>query len=147
MRTSFGLWDTIFGKKLTVEIPMPDGRTKRVSVTERWVAEMQQGGLVKPVGGQKVKVHVLDPANGLLADLYGLSPGEASELGLPQGDGPYRVEHWVIGKEISAEQYDHLRDPTNGELYALMAMNDGKRRPYCLARERWLEAKRAIEPV
>ena len=146
MRTSVGIWDAIFGNKVIIELPMPNGGVKRIRATERWVAEMQRQGRMKPVGGQTVKVHILDAAGGL-GDLLGLSPEESRDVGVPDAPDVYRVEEWVIGRDISAEQYDELKDPKTGELFALISMKDGERRPFCLPRDRWLEAKRAMDSV
>jgi hypothetical protein len=146
MQTSVGIWDAIFGKKVTIELPLPNGGVKRVRVTERWLAQMERQGKVKPVGGQTVKVHILDPASGL-GDLFGLSPEETREAGLSDAPDVYRVEEWVIGRDVSAEQYHELKDPETGELFALMSIKDGQRRPFCLPRKQWLEAKRAMDSV
>jgi hypothetical protein len=146
MKTSVGFWDAIFGKKVTIELPMSNGGIKRVRVTERWLAEMQRQGKVKPVYGQTVKVHILDTAAGL-SDLVGMTPEEARDIGLPDAPDLYRVEEWIIGHDISAEQYDKLKDLETGELFALISMKNGERRPFCLPRERWIEAKRAMDNI
>ena len=54
MRTAVSLWDAIFGKKVTIHLPMPGGDIKQVRVTERWHAEMERQGKAKPVGGQAI---------------------------------------------------------------------------------------------
>lgn len=141
-----GIWDAVFGKKVTIELPNPSGGIKRVRVTERWLAEMQRQGKIKPVGGQTVSVHILDPASGL-GELFGLSPEETREVGLPDAPDLYRVEEWVIGRDISVEQYHELKDPESGDLFALISIKDGQRRPFCLPRKRWLDAKRGMDSV
>lgn len=40
MRTSAGFWDAIFGKKVTIELPMPDGTIRCIRATERWTPRM-----------------------------------------------------------------------------------------------------------
>lgn len=146
MRTSVGIWDAIFGKRLTTLLPTPNGGFKRVRVTERWLAEMERQGRAKPVGGQTVNVHILDALAGL-SDLMGLSPEDARDVGLPDAPDLYRVEEWIIGRDISAEQYDELKDPETGELFALIENKDGERRPFLLRREHWIEAKREMDSV
>ncbi len=143
MKTSVSLWDAIFGKKVTIELPMPGGNVKRVKVTERWVAEMQRQEKMKPIGGQSIKVHILDPSAGI-GDALGLPVDEMRELGLPDVDDVYRVDEWIIGSDISPEQYNQMKDPKTGELYALVSMKDGKRRPFCLPRKHWLETKKQM---
>src|SRR5260370_24389584 len=49
MQTSVGFWDAIFGRKVTMELPMPDGSIKRLEVTKRWLAEMEREGKLGPV--------------------------------------------------------------------------------------------------
>jgi len=146
MRTSIGLWDSFFGRKITIELPMADGTVKRIRVTERWLAEMKRQGMMKPVESQKVTVHILDAAGGLAEEL-GLSRGEASEYGLPDAPSVYRVEEWTVGRDISPDQYAKLKDAQTGELFALISLKDGERRPFCLPRNQWLAAKNAMDIV
>lgn len=146
MRTSIGILDAIFGKKVSLELPTPDGAVKRIRVSERWLAEMQRNGKIKPVGGQTVKVHILDAA-GNMGDLLGFSPEESRDMGLPGAADVYRVEEWIIGRDITPEDYDKLKDRKTGELFAFILMKDGERRPFCLPRDKWLEAKRTMNSI
>lgn len=146
MKTSISFWDSLFGKKVTIDFPFAGGKIQKMQVTERWLAEMQRSGMIKPVGGQSVKVHILDPL-GEISGLLDLTPDQKREAGLPVTSGIYRTESWVIGRDISAEQYDELKDRKTGELFALIGEKDGERRPRCLTRENWLEMKRTIDKI
>jgi hypothetical protein len=49
MKTSVGFWDALFGERGTLEIPSPDGSTKQVQVTKKWLEQMEREGKMKQV--------------------------------------------------------------------------------------------------
>ena len=49
MKTSVDRLDALFGEKVTVEIPAPNGGVKRIKVTKKWVENMEMEGKIKQV--------------------------------------------------------------------------------------------------
>lgn len=143
MRTDIGFFDRLFGKKATIQLPKPDGSVRKVKVTVRWLEEMERLGKISPVGGQTVKVHILDPEAGL-GQALGLADEELKELGMSKAVETYRVEEWTIGKEISAEQYRDFCDPGTRDLYVLLAYEAGKPSTHVVRREIWIQARTAM---
>ncbi len=37
MKTSVGFWDVLFGERVTLETPSPNGGVKKVEVTKKWM--------------------------------------------------------------------------------------------------------------
>ena len=63
-----GLWDRIFGKRVTIDLPGPEGG-RNVSVTERWFRKMQAEGKITRSLDEHVTVHVLDPVRNMNCDV------------------------------------------------------------------------------
>lgn len=51
MQLSTGLWDSLLGKRMTLQLPRPDGPTRRVTVTEAWFKKMVAEGKIMPTEG------------------------------------------------------------------------------------------------
>jgi len=49
MKTSVGLLDALFGKRVTIELPTPNGESNTVKVIEKWLAKMETEGKVRKV--------------------------------------------------------------------------------------------------
>ena len=49
MKTSINIWDALFGEKVIVFLPMPNGGVKEVKVTKKWMDQMIREGKIKPV--------------------------------------------------------------------------------------------------
>lgn len=49
MKTSVGFWDALFGKRVTLEIPSPNGSVKKAEVTKKWLEKMKNEGKIKQV--------------------------------------------------------------------------------------------------
>lgn len=49
MKTSVNFWDALFGAKVILEIPSPDGYVKKVKVTKKWMEQMVREGMMKQV--------------------------------------------------------------------------------------------------
>ncbi len=94
MRFSVGLWDALFGKKVTCELPAPDGQIVKRQVTKKWLDKMQQAGEVKQIDEPLIRVHMLHPSGNT-------------------------VEYWTVGKDIDQETVDNFRDAESGDIYAL----------------------------
>ncbi|HEX6745909.1 MAG TPA: hypothetical protein VF092_01240 [Longimicrobium sp.] len=144
MRLDMGLFDRLFGKKATIELPLPDGGVRRVRVSVRWLREMERQGKISPVNSKKaVKVHILDPQAGLGAAL-GLSETDAADLGITVAADSYRIEEWVVGEHISAEQYSSFREAGTGDLFVFITYRDGQRSTHVVRPEVWKAARETM---
>lgn len=143
MRTDMGLFDRLFGKKTTLQLPRQDGSIHEIKVTLRWLEEMERLGKISPVGGQTIKVHILDPQAGL-GQALGLSDDALDRLGITRAPDVYRVEEWTIGEHISADEYKRFADPRTRELYVLLVYKAGKSSTRACPKEIWLQARKAM---
>ncbi len=107
VRFSVGLLDALFGKKVEVEIPGLEGKPIKGAVTQKWLEKMQRESKAKPLGVSTL-VHMLHPSTG------------------------YTVQEWIIEKEDIAAP---LRDPINGDLYAMTFYKEGKPQTTFLIKE------------
>ena len=120
---AIGFWDAVFGKKVTISLPMTDDTKKSIRATKRWIAEMECLGKIS----QTVKVHILDPMGNL--------------------GNPYRVEKYTIGNDVSRDQYEESKDRETGELFAMISMKHGVRQSFFLPRAIWFEVKQSMGHV
>ena len=77
IKLSMSLFDELFGERLDLEVPTPDGRVVKRSVTKRWFEKMQAQGQISSLTKPTIQVHMLDVVKG------------------------YYVTTWAIGKDIS----------------------------------------------
>lgn len=145
MRTSVGFWDSLFGKRITLELPSPDGTVRKVQVTEKWFQEMQRQGKVSPITGTTVKVNVLDPMGG--TDLSNLDAPSKLFEAVMEPKQEHLVETWTVGKEISHDQYQRFVDPQTQELYVLIKYDKGKRSRHTVPRSLWNQAKQMMDSI
>jgi hypothetical protein len=110
MNFDVGLLDRLFGKRVTIEAPAPDGRTRSVSVTEKWLEQQRRAGKITPIAGEMVLVHVVDPVR-----------------------GQYDV-HWRIGKDVPRETYERFYDKNHLAMFALVAYEQGQPRVAVVAK-------------
>jgi hypothetical protein len=110
MRFSVGIWDSLFGEKVSLEIPGHDGTIIRRQVTKRWLESMQQGGKMTQI--PSVRVHLIHPAGNRDLD-------------------------WVIGTDVSQETVDRFRDSETGDLYAMTYFQAGEPKMTVLKRSFW----------
>lgn len=113
MTFSVGLWDTIFGKRITLEIPTCCGEVVRRSVTERWYELMRNRGTVMVTEERVVKVHMLDAAKG------------------------YTVLCWMVDEDIEKNLVKRYKDRDTGDLYAIHYFEEGEPKTEVLQKERW----------
>ena len=125
MRFLVSFWDAVFGEKLELELPGPDGRLIRRRATRRWLEAMKSRGQARDVTESKVRVHMLDPM--------------ASQH--------YRVEYWTIGTDIPPATVQQGRDPMTGDLYAITVYEAGKPRIQGLTRQLWEVARGQMDAV
>ena len=145
MKTSVGYWDALFGERVTLELPAPDGGVKKVEVTKKWMEQMEREGKMKSVSSPTVKVNILDPMGGLSFDKFDDPDDFRDALGQPRDD--HRVEYWTIGEKVPQEQHDKLLDPETKELYALTTYKDGKPSTYLIQKNLWEQAREAMRNV
>src|ERR1051326_3698236 len=117
---SVGFFDSLFGEKLTIELPRADGTLGKRTVTKKWFEQMQREEKIRELTQPAVRAHILSPAG-------------------------YRIQHWVIGQDIDDQQYERFRDPDTGELYVLLSFEAGEQRQHVLVRGLWEEAKAKMD--
>ncbi|MCU0784932.1 MAG: hypothetical protein MUF81_12995 [Verrucomicrobia bacterium] len=139
MKTSVGLWDALFGVRITIEHPSPNGGVKKVQVTKKWFDQMQRERKIKPVSGPMVPVNILDSSGGLDPKQFD-DPTDYLDALAKRGD--YFVEFWTVGVEVSEEQYRKFLDPDTQELYALKRHQDGAPNTYLVRRDLWEDVRK-----
>lgn len=111
------LWDSVFGKKVTIEGRDENGKPFKTKVSEKEFKKWEQDGLLRTF--EVVEVHVLDPK------------------------GSYTT-HWKIGEDIPAEVVEKYKNPATNKLYALTVYEAGKPTTSVLQHAKWLEIKVAM---
>jgi len=115
-----GWWDRLFGKKMVMNVPNPDGSTRQVSVTESWRDLMIDHGVIRP---EVVSVHVKD----LDYEIYRLLP-EQYRSRIPRG--PRYTEQWhVRSKGISPSVLSTFYDKQTQAMYAVCHTEDPQKGP------------------
>jgi hypothetical protein len=117
-----GFLDSLFGEKLRIDLPGPNGAVRERTVTKKWFKKMQREQKIREVTEPVARAHVLSPAG-------------------------YRIQHWVIGREIDRQQWERFRDADTGDLYVLLSFEAGEPRQHVLARQLWEEAKIQMDIV
>ena len=118
MRFSIGLWDSLFGERITIEIPTPDGKITKREVTKKWFERKQSKGKIKDATNKMIKVHLINP----LED--------------------YKIQYWAIGKDIDESMVNKFKDENTGDLYALISFDQGKQKVSVMKKEFWEKAKK-----
>jgi hypothetical protein len=130
MQFDVGLWDRLFGAKITVGIPGPGG-SRKVRVSAKWLAKMQAEGKISETQGEFVTAHILDP-------MGATGPG---------GSLSYRTETWTIGTDVPREIVREFADPVSHELFVLVQWKDGSPHSSAVARSLWQQAKAAFDAI
>lgn len=112
-----GLWDSFFGKKVTIQGRDENGKPFETKVSEKQFKKWEQEGLLSKT--EVVEVHVLDPK------------------------GNYTT-HWQIGEDIPAEVVEKFKNPATNKLYALTVYEAGEPKTSVLQHAKWLEIKVAM---
>jgi hypothetical protein len=146
MKTSVGIWDALFGERVALEIPLPDGTIRKMQVTVKWFREMQRQGMITPIPGSTVKVNILDPLGGIDPNAT-KDPSELLLAAIMEPRAHYRVETWIIGKDISLEQYQQFVDPETQELYVNTVYENFKPNRHLCSRALWQQGKQAMDSV
>lgn len=145
MKRSVGFWDALFGERVTLEIPSPNGCIKKVFVTRKWMEKMKHEGKMNNVSSPTVKVNILDPMCGVSFDQSDVPSDFMNTIGKPKDE--HRIEYWTIGERIPQEQYENFLDPKTKELYAIMKYEDGQTSTFLIQKTLWLQARDAMRNV
>lgn len=139
MHGSMGFWDTLLGEKKTLDLPQPDGSTKRVVVTKKWWDEMVRQGKIQDVTASIVRVNIIEepptPGDGATADQ--IHEALVAEYSV-------RSETWQIGVHVSKDQHDKFVDPESRELYAIRRHTKAGLSTTVIRRSNWEDGRRAM---
>lgn len=114
-----GLFDSLFGKKVTLEIPDQDGNIVKRKISKKMFDEMIAKGELHP--SDTVKAHILDPNQG------------------------YYSADWVVGQDISEEHVEKFATPSS-EIYVVVAYERGEPNVMITTKEIW-DKQRSIFDV
>ena len=120
MKLAVGLWDYLFGEKVTIEIPDPPNELKKRKVTKKWLERMEHEGLMNKLENV-VRVHMLHVLSG------------------------YTTQHWVIGEDIDAETVEKFRDSESDDIYAMTHYEQGEEQTHILRKHLWEESHRKLD--
>lgn len=121
MKTSIGFWDALFGEKITLEVPSPNGSVKKVEVTKKWLEQMKREGKMKQVSSSS-QTNQVDPLLEQAENLLLAAQINAKSMFTPLLDRfpilrQVDVEHWdfiltVAGVFMAATRMNnqHLED-------------------------------------
>lgn len=107
------IWDSLFGKKVTIQIRDEKGNPKEVQVSERQFRELVAAGKGSIV--ETVVAHVLDPKTG------------------------HTVQKWLVGPDIEADTVKRLGE--NGEIFVAIYYEEGKPKTMICKRAVWMQIK------
>jgi len=115
--TIMGLFDSLFGKKVTLNLTDSGGKPIKRVVSEKQLEQWKSEGKISEL--PTIRVHILDPMGSHTAN-------------------------WQIGKDISEEIVAKAKDPATGDLYAMRVYEAGVPKTSVLPKEHWLKAKSAM---
>lgn len=114
------IWDSLFGKKVTLQLRDENGKLVERKISEAKFRELEASGAISKAA--IVGVRVLDP------------------------QGNYSTT-WEIGKDIPAEIYEKAKDPESGELCAVTTYEAGKPSTHLCKKEHWLTVKAQFDAI
>ena len=138
-----GLWDRLFGKRITVDMPLPYGGTKSVTVTEKWMELMETKRKARDISSQMIRVNIIDDSAQIGAETD--DPEKLLDSILSSGP-TIRKEVWHVGVSVPQEVCAKLADPETGELYGIARIQNGTKGVKLMQRKLWEVARQAIEP-
>ena len=112
-----GLWDSLFGQKVTIQARDENGKPFETKVSEKQFKKWEQEGLLSKT--EVVEVHVLDPK------------------------GSYTT-HWKIGEDVPAEVVEKFKNPVTNKLYALTVYEAGEPKTSVVQHAKWQQIKIAM---
>lgn len=122
MRFDLGFFDSLFGKRERLDVPMPDGSMKTVMVTKAWLKHQMAEEKMLPAYPGQVHLHVC----GTLGE---------------------RVSSIVIGEMVSQADYDQYHDPETGGLYMIEYFEKGEKLLRLVSKPMWLKAKAKLDSL
>jgi len=141
MKTSVNIWDAFFGEKISLDLPMADGTTKKVVVTKRWMEKLSKEGLLKNVSTEMVKVNILGPEENVITEDC-TDPTEL--MNALMAETILIEEYWRIGDQITKEEYEKFIDTNSNELYALRRMEIGGSETFLVQRSMWEHTRQLL---
>jgi hypothetical protein len=93
--------DQVHGQYEPFEVPLPNGASKTVMVTEKWIRITQRRKFLEAAPTEWVRINFMGPRG-------------------------RRVEILEIGREVPAEVVQNNRDPETGDLFGVYAFRDGE---------------------
>jgi len=99
MKFSLGILDAIFGKKVIIEVPISDGTRANVRVTQKWMEKMKQEGRITEPPSVNVRMMNFTAIEDLT---------------------------WIIGQDITQEDFEKFRDPFTGKIHTMLHYENGE---------------------
>ena len=112
-----GLFDSLFGKKVTLDLTGDDGKRVQRTVAENKLKQWGAEGKLSVF--PTIRVHILDPKGSHTAD-------------------------WQIWRDIPEQVVAMAKQPQTGDLYALTVYEAGVPKTSVLPKAHWLKAKAAM---
>ena len=113
-----GIFNILFGKKVTLEIPDENGNIVKRKVSKKFLDECIEQGKVKPI----ITVHILNPIKG------------------------YYTAEYVVGEHIKKEEVDEFAD-SKGDIYMCVYYEKGEPNWLLLKEKIWKEHKKVYEDI
>jgi hypothetical protein len=122
-RFSDGLLDGFFGRRTTINVPLPDGTSRQIGVTEKWLRKMQATGAISPFISAEgmVEVHHYDAFAG------------------------YSLRLWKIGEDVDQQMVAEFQDPESNSLYVMTVYKGQESKTMVLKRSQWDEWRAKFE--
>lgn len=143
MKTYVNLWDALFGEKMIIEVPLPNGKFKKVEVTKKWFEEMRKEKKINEIQDTVVKINILDP----LGHMQKIKDPVQLMEALEEETSDHRIEYWRIGKEITIQQYEKFHDKKTDALYAFVKYENGKPTTTLTNKDLWLQALQLLNSL
>ena len=112
-----GLFDSLFGKKVTLNLKDNAGNPIQRVVSAKQLEQWKAEGKISVL--PTIRVHILDPMGS-------------------------RTAEWQIGKDIPEAIVAKSKDPATGDLYAMTVYEAGVPKTSVIPKAYWLKAKAAM---
>jgi len=122
MRFDLGLFDSLFGKRERLDLPLADGSMKTVMVTKAWLEKQVRDEKIVPT-----------------------EPGQVP-LCVCGVDGS-RVSSIVIGEAVSQADYEKFHDPDTGGIFMIEYHEKGEKLLRLVTKATWLRAKETLDKI
>lgn len=93
---------------------------------------------------RQVRVHILDPMGGVnISEID--DPDDLFQMIELGKNKRYRVEQWIIGRDLTVEQANKWKDPKTGDIYMIVAYQDGKASSFAVSKSIWDQGKEKLD--